>query len=129
MIKKYNNLGKDISIEEAEVGDELMVNYGNCLYTNNGTPYSKVTVTKVTRTQITTSDGNRWTKSGCRRVGRINYDRMYLMAYDESVIAKSIAEAARKSLAQSIKNGLQARLSGMSAEKLEEIRAILDRAE
>ena len=51
------------------------------------------------------------------------------MAYDESVIAKSIAEAARKSLAQSIKNGLQARLSGMSAEKLEEIRAILDRAE
>jgi hypothetical protein len=85
MITKSNNWG-GFSLDSAGVGDHLMVSGGGW-----HVDYTPVTITRLTKSRVTTSDGKVWMRDSHRLIGSGKWSRVSLHAYDE----KALSEARR----------------------------------
>jgi hypothetical protein len=120
MVIKANTYGYGFSLKEAEVGDQLMVSNGYGYYSERD--YKPVRITKISKTRISTDDGNNWMIESHRRIGAGKWDKMSLRMYDEKIIKEAAAARKRQQLANEI--GKQ-RFHELPLAKLERINAIL----
>lgn len=85
-------------LEKAEVGDKLMVSLDRYRET-----YSPVTITKVTKTRITTSDNRQWMIASRRLVGGDSWTSISLTAFDQKKVDDARLENERQDLAAKLR--------------------------
>src|SRR5438309_8205517 len=112
MIRRTSEYGS-FSLEEAEVGDKLMVSCPSF-----GESYQEVTITAVTKTRITTSDNRQWMRASKQLVGADKWSRTWLHAYDESEIQRVEQRKLRGCVVRKI---MGAKLSDLDMDALKRI--------
>lgn len=106
------------SLDAAEVGDKLMVQIAR----GRASSFIAVTITKVTKTTIKTSDGRRWMRDSQKQFGGC-WRGSVLRRFDEEKIKVSMLEARRRHLIQKVS---MANLNDFSVESLNKIASIID---
>lgn len=120
MIKKNPN-GYGFSLDDAVVGDKLMISYG---FSNR--TYKEVTITKVSRTQITLCNNSRWMKDSHRMVGSNIWSRVDLYLFNQKLIDETKEKVKKFRLITKIQ---ETKLIDLSLEALEGIIKIIDDAQ
>ncbi len=120
MIKVTDRYGS-FSLDDVEIGDKLMVRHPHGWNTFRFEP---VTVTKVMKTKITTSDNRQWSRKNKEEYGAGN-SAIELRAHNEQVINEANEEIERDGLAFQITSTSCAKLRQMPIEILKQIVALL----